>query len=360
MTWTFDWLTAWPDVWGTGFERQWRALLAAAPHARPFHRPEVVRAWCETRGAAAGLEPAFALATSAEGHQCLLTWIIETRRGRHATRRIAGPAGQADFGYHSPLVVPAPGPHPDWPAFWESARQALRHRCDQASFRFIDPEQGTGRWASPTGELSPVLTLAPGDTLASVLARRSANHRGDVGKKFRRAAERGEVGFHVFGAGESAEARRSFAADFEPAYADIWRNRPSGNLLDAPGMRAFLHRLLGDGIDGGWTHYSRLTIGGEAVAWHLGLAGGQALYFWMPTHKAAWNAVSPGKLLLAMLIEHGIAAGWSQLHFQTGGQDYKRAWTDDDAGLRAVQWRAPSIKGHLLGLYDAWQSRMAR
>jgi CelD/BcsL family acetyltransferase involved in cellulose biosynthesis len=355
MTWTFEWRTAWTDVWDTEFEQRWRRLLEQAPRSRPFHRPEVVRAWAETCGRAAGITPLFGVATSADGHRILLTWVVVAYRGRRGTRRVLEPAGQAFFGYQSPLVVPVPGPGPQWASFWDAARDDLRGVCDAASFRFIDADQGVGRWSFEGGGASPVLHLSGVGTLADLLARRSANHRGDVGKKFRRAAERGAVGFGVFTPAETADAQRSFAREFVPAYGAVWDHRPSGNLLEVSPVRAFVTRLVDEGVGAGWTHFSRLTVGGEAVAWHLGLLHGGELYFWMPTHLVAWNAVSPGKLLLARLIEHGIAAGWSALHFQTGAQDYKRAWTDDDADLRAVRWRSPSLKGHVFGLYDRWR-----
>ncbi len=357
MNWTFEWRTTWADIWGTEFEQRWQALLDEAPRSRVFHRPEVVRAWAETCGQAAGCTPIFGIATSPEGHRVVLTWVVATYRGQ-GVRRVLEPAGQVFFGYHSPLVVPATGSAPDWASLWDAARRELRALCDQARFRFIDPEQGVGRWSSDGGETSPVLHLPVGGTLTELLARRSANHRGDVGKKFRRAEERGEVRFLVFGSGETADAHRSFLSEFVPAHAEVWGDRPAGNVLDSAHVLAFATRLVMEGVDPGWTHFSRLTIGGEAVAWHLGLLHRGELYIWMPTHRVAWNAVSPGKLLLTRLIEHGLASGWSTVHFQTGAQDYKRAWTDDDAGLRAIRWSSPTVKGHLLELYDGWRGRM--
>ncbi|MGE0393578.1 MAG: GNAT family N-acetyltransferase [Vicinamibacterales bacterium] len=358
MTWTFEWHTTWAEVWDNEFEARWRALLGQAPHSRAFHRPEVVRAWAETCGKAAGAAPVVGVATSADGHQVLLTWVVVTYRGRRGARRVLEPVGQALFGYHSPLVVPVSGSAPDWESFWEAARRELRAACDQARLRFIDAEQGVGRRSSVCGEASPILRLSGVGTLADLLATRSANHRGDVGKKFRRAAERGHVRFHVFGPDDAAEARRSFAAEFVPAYGAVWDGRPEGNVLASPPVLAFATRLVDEGVGQSWTHYSRLTIGDEAVAWHLGLLHRGELYFWMPTHDVAWSGVSPGKLLLARLIEHGLDSGWSTVHFQTGAHDYKRAWTDDDAGLRAIRWFSPSLKGCLLGLYDAWRDRI--
>lgn len=360
MTWTFEWCTAWKDVWETAFERRWRDLLANAPHSRAFHRPEVVRAWAETCGHAAGIAPMFGLATSAEGHRILLTWVVVPYQGRHGSRRVLEPAGQAFFGYHSPLVVPAPGVAVDWARFWDAARRDLRAACDQAIFRFLDADHGVGRWSADGGEASPVLHLPLGETLAGLLARRSSTHRRDVGRSFRRAEERGEVVFHVFGPGEGAEALGSFTTEFVEAYAAVWDERSAGNALESSSLLAFATRLLEQGIAPGWTHYSRLTVGGEAVAWHLGLLHAGELYFWMPTHRVAWKNISPGKLLLARLIEHGLASGWSALHFQTGAHEYKQAWTADDAGLRAVRWSSPSLKGRLLALYDGWQGRMPR
>jgi CelD/BcsL family acetyltransferase involved in cellulose biosynthesis len=324
--------------------------LAAAPGTRPL-RPRVSPAGSGPGGGrrARGL---WGRPPDDAHRQVLLPWVVATQAGRFTRRRMLGPVGSSLFGYHDPLVGASDADGIDWSSFWESTRRELARSCDQALFRFVHPRYTRGVATEPCGEESPVLSLAGLSDLQDALARCSTNHRSDVRRRLRRLEEKGEVRLWVAGPSEASAAMQDFSQRFVPAYHNLWRSRPSGSLLDRPGVVAFLARVLADGVPGSWGHYAILYVADTPIAWHLGLSHHRSLYWWVPTHDRAWDNWSPGKVLLAKLIEYGIARNWTRLHFLTGGHAYKLAWRPEAEDLLAVRWHAPTFVGRILGCYD--------
>lgn len=353
MDWQFEWRRTWTEVWSEDFQQHWRDVLAASLQADVFHQPEVIRSWAETYGDVVGAQPCFGIATHSTGNQVLVLWIVVNYQGRLGQRRVLEPAGQSYFGYHRLLVTERHQGQIDWPSFWLAVRSALADICDQALLPYVGEEQGQGVFSEPASEQNPVLNLEGVGDLAALLERCSANHRGDVRRRLRRISECGDVSLWIPGNMEIDAAQADFVERFLPAYDEIWRERPAGNMFNRPGVLDFAKRVLVEGLASGWAHYSVLRIAGEPVAWHLGLIDKGQLYWWIPTHAPSWNDWSPGKVLLAKLIEQGIAAGWTHLHFQTGGHDYKLAWANTDANLRTIRWQSPTLKGKVLSFYDS-------
>jgi CelD/BcsL family acetyltransferase involved in cellulose biosynthesis len=344
-------------VWDEAFVAQWNKMLQTTSFRHIYHRPEVVRAWVDTCGVALRVRPMVGLATHENGAHVLLLWMTTPYKGQFLHRQILEPIGQALFGYHDPLVVGDDVSRIDWQELWEVLRCSLRTACDQALFRFVHPRYAYCRHTMICAEESPVLQLDQTANFAGLLARCSQNHRGDVRRRFRRLAERGDVTLSVMQAGDTELAVTEFRDHFVPAYNRIWDGHPAGNLLRQPGVSAFLARVVGEGVRDGWGHFVSLRVNGQPIAWHLGLYDHGQLYWWVPTYDPGWERFSPGKVLLAKLIEHAIAAGWSQIHFLTGGHAYKLAWRPDALDLRTIRWYAPSLRGTLAAWYDRYQQR---
>lgn len=353
MGWALQWCRQWSEVWASEIQPAWRRLLEDAGGSHVYHRPEMVRAWVETCGEALGAEAMVGIASDDAGHRLLLPWVIVPYAGRLVGRRVLEPAGRSFFGYHDPLVGGAGSDAIDWPGFWDVARRSVGGSCDQAMFRFVNARHCRGVSAERCADASPVLTLDGLADLEAVLARCSVNHRGDVRRRVRRLEEKGEVTVWVAGPDDTAVAVGDFRERFTPAYRELWRERPGGDPFLQPGFAQFAERLLSEGLAGGWAHYAVLRVAGSAVAWHLGLLHHRELYWWLPTYDAAWANLSPGKVLLAKLIEYAIARKWTRLHFLTGNQSYKLAWKPDLPELRTIRWRASGPRAAVLAWYDA-------
>jgi len=352
MSWRFEWRRTWPDVWEPSFQATWTALFDRNPNAHVYHRPDVVRAWAETHGAQQGARPMMGLAVDPEGRRLLLPWVVVPRRGRISRRRVLEPAGQEFFGYQDPLVE-GDRSQIDWKSFWECARREARAVSDQALFRLVHPCCAQGPRSAANGEESPVLDLEGLESFDDLLARCSTNHRGDVRRRIRRLEGKGAVVLWVAEDREVEQAVTDLVERCLPAYSDVWRSRPEGSMVDRPGVRELVTRVVADGLPSGWARYVALSVEGEPVAWVVALFHRRDLYWWIPAYDRRWEAFSPGKVLLAKLLEFAVAKRWSRIHFLTGGQDYKKAWQPTPNMLRTVRWHAPSVRGFLMAGYDA-------
>jgi CelD/BcsL family acetyltransferase involved in cellulose biosynthesis len=348
--WQFDWCRTWADVWGGPFERTWRRLFDASDCAHVYQHPALVRAWADTCGAAADARPMMGLARTYEGDDIVLPWIVAPQRGGVATRQRLEYAGQDLFGYHDPVAA-SPASSIDWAAFWRAVRATTSHASDQALFRFVHADFAPAA-AARAGDDSPVLDLAAAGGFERLLAACSANHRGDVRRRRRRLGESGAVSLWVAAPSDAGAALADWRANARGAYADVWKRRTRRNTTWRDGFDALAERVIVDGIREGWAHYAALRVGGEPIAWHLGLADRRRLYWWIPIHRVEWESYSPGKVLLAALVERLCAERWREVHFMTGGHAYKLAWRPSLADLRVVRWHARGLRGSVFALYD--------
>jgi CelD/BcsL family acetyltransferase involved in cellulose biosynthesis len=355
--WQFDWRTRWEDVWSPDFRSAWERLLTESPDATAYHHPDVVRIWAETHGRAIGAEPLFAVATGPDQVRVLCAFVVVTERGRYATRRVLSPAGLNYFGYHDPLVEGDPA-RVDWQGFWDAVRSSVGERCDHALIPSVHEVFAAGPLARADGDASPVLSLGGLRTLNDALARCSASHRGDVGRRLRRLREKGDLTLSAADRQAAAAALADYRERFIPAYAKYWGSRSEGCMLDRPGVAAFVERIVAEGVAGGWARYDTLSLNGEPIAWHIGLACRRRLYWWIPAHDLTWERYSPGKVLLALLIERAIAERIVELHLLTGAHRYKMDWKADVVTLSTLRWHAPSAKGTVLAWYDASRRMM--
>jgi CelD/BcsL family acetyltransferase involved in cellulose biosynthesis len=352
--WRFEWRRSWQQVWDHGFVDRWTRLRDASPSAHVYQSPAIVRAWAETCGGSDKVDPLIGLATGPGGTEVLLPWAVHRVHGRVAARRQLGYVGDDLFGYHDPLVGGLVD-SVDWSAFWRAARDAASDTHDQAIFRSVDARVAPDD-AVPSGDESSVLHLDRGMGFDQLLASCSASHRSDLRRQRRRLADLGEVRLWVATATDGAEALTDWQTFGAPAYRDVWARRTTRNTTWRPGFDEFLARVLTEGVATGWGHYSALRMNGESIAWHIGLADRGRLYFWIPAFQSSWQSFSPGKVLLAALIEHLARALWRELHFLTGEHAYKLVWRPDRCDLRAVRWHAPGLRGAIFSWYDTLRS----
>jgi CelD/BcsL family acetyltransferase involved in cellulose biosynthesis len=346
--WRVEWQFGRAAFANTTLQRDWRDAYARAD-AHAFNRPEVLLAWFDTIAEAGGSTPVWIEAAHRNGAHVRLAAVGVQHHGRVMTRDSLEAAGQELFGYHDPLLVS--GTVADWDSFWCALRDSAPAQFSQVMFRLVHPACAGRQFASARTEVSPVLTLSPFDSLDTVLAACPANHRGDVRRRLRRLTERGPLALDVFDAATTGAAVTEFEQQFWP----LWSATTSAAgwaIARRAGLREFCLRVVRDGLTQGWGSFSVLRVNGESVAWHLGLADRGRLYWWLPLHREEWQSWSPGKVLLAKLIEWLVRARWRELHFQTGAQAYKLAWNPVVQPRATVRWHAPTFRGRVLAAYD--------
>jgi CelD/BcsL family acetyltransferase involved in cellulose biosynthesis len=349
-SWRFDWRRDWNSVWSSDFISKWEALIDASPAANIYHRPAVVRAWAETHGRAIGAEPLFGYATNHDGARVLLTFIRRTQRGRLVKRRSLSAAGEAFFGYHDPLVSAPDGV--DWSRFWKNVRDQTSSDCDQALLRFVHAGFANGSLSEPATDASPLLDLSNDRSLDDVYARCSSKHRHETRRLLRRLGERGATSLRAAGAGDGPGAVRIWSDGFLPAYNEYWRAKPAGSMLDQQGVGGFAARVVEEGTRDSWAECGQLEVGADSAAWYVGLLFRDSFYLWISAYNRSYLDFSPGRLMLALLIERCIDRRLKFLHLMTGDQQYKREWQPVDQAMCSIRWHAPTAKGRVLAWYD--------
>ena len=352
-SWRFEWRRDWVAVWAPDFMSKWECLLATSAHANVYHQPALVRAWAETHGRALGAEPLFGLGTGPNGALVLLTFIVASRRGRRASRRLLSAVGEGFFGYHDPLVSASNATDIDWSEFWNLVRRHTAGECDQGLLRFVHAAHATGPLTEPGSDASPLIDVSTCLTLDDAFARCSKDHRHETRRLLRRLGDRGAVVLHVAESCDAMLALDDLANGFLPAYNAHWRAKPTGSMFDRAGVLDFASRVVGEGTRDGWAEYGRMTVGVNPVAWYVGLVHRESFYLWITTYDVAYQEFSPGRLLLTLIIKRCIERGVKLVHLLTGDQPYKREWRPTEQSMRTVRWYAPTVKGWLLGRYDS-------
>lgn len=93
-------------------------------------------------------------------------------------------------------------------------------------------------------------------------------------------------------------------------------------------------QMKSDAFEG---HVSRLTVGGEVIATHVGLRHRGRFYYIMPSFDAArWGKFSPGRILMECLIRDCIEAGLHAFDMTIGDEGYKKDWVDEELNLFQV------------------------
>ena len=120
--------------------------------------------------------------------------------------------------------------------------------------------------------------------------------------------------------------------------------RPSD--LDDPARRRFWHGVLAAYGGRGEVEIGRLEIGEDLAAYSVSFLDRSSYRLWDTRIDPARSFVSPGRVLLADLIERLRAEGaWTEFDFMRGEEDYKRRMSDDAVpaeNLRA--WSSASLR----------------
>jgi len=345
MSWRFQWLEGAHVVRDPAWYAQWSSRVAEARTARIFDEPVMIRMWAETIGHARDAAFRFCVAESEAGNVVQIPFfVLPSRFSNLMTRRMFA-MGEPHFDYQDPLSV---GELPPDETFWVDLGAELERGrfCEEATVMRISTPASKETFTEDGAKISPLITLDEFDSWEGFLKSRPQKHRTDVRRQTRRLAMEGPLTLKVFKANEQSEAAGEFL-QLRAAYEELWTGSPSFGLFQAPGTWAFYERMLNDLLPTGMLHFSVLRVGNESVAWHFGFLHRGRLHYYKPTYRKAWEAFSPGKVLLSMLIQLGFESNWKEFDFGCGGESYKLRWTDKMLPLYRWHWTSSSLRSRL-------------
>ncbi len=129
------------------------------------------------------------------------------------------------------------------------------------------------------------------------------------------------------------------------AYERLWLNTPSADLFQQPGTFHFYQELLSNHLLDSLVHFSVLRLNGQSIAWHFGFLHRKVLHWYKPTYDVEFRDLSPGKVLLAELVQLGISSNWREIDLGCGTEPYKYDWTSSERKLRKWYWNAKTLRG---------------
>ena len=317
----------------------WDRLANANGQSTIFQDREFVELWSSYVAVPSGGRLFVCYAKSADGQVEVvlpMVQILGSARSLWAKRVLA--AGEPNFDYQEPLVSSRALFAEYRAAFWESFSNALS-RIGIARFTVarISADFSPDNAERDASEKSWKTNLAGFHTWESFISTRPKSLRGDIGRQMRRLATTGAVRFHVYEAHEVEQASLDFE-EFKSCYQELWYGEPASGLFNRPGLEAWYRSLIEEYLPTGILHFSRLLCGNQVIAWHFGFLHHGVLHWYKPTYRKQFAHLSPGKLLLAKVIEEGIRRGWKAVDYGPGMEPYKLQWANDSAEMFRWEW----------------------
>jgi CelD/BcsL family acetyltransferase involved in cellulose biosynthesis len=219
------------------------------------------------------------------------TWQLPTINGRDPL--VLSPLANQFIDFYEPVAAPSP--------IQETPTQYLPQACHG----LVTLEQWQGQNLANSYEPSPTILLE--EIGPWKMSKRTLRSYRKLEK------EVGPIQFElhqptpeVIQAGmdwKSAQYLRSGGADLfaEPAHVQMFQHLAESGLLLVSSLRA----------------------GDQLLAVHLGMLDEGRVYWWVPSYDTQYQRYAPGKILLELLIESSIQAGYREFDFLIGGEDYK-------------------------------------
>lgn len=131
-----------------------------------------------------------------------------------------------------------------------------------------------------------------------------------------------------------------------------WK-RQTGNSLDQPGPRAFIHRLSQAARERGWLSIWLMHLGAQPVAMEYQLIDGGNVHALRSDFAEGFEEISPGSYLFRHLLESSYGHGFDRYYMGPGDNSYKLRWTDQGEPMRRVVVYNRTLRGRLAWLLDA-------
>lgn len=94
-----------------------------------------------------------------------------------------------------------------------------------------------------------------------------------------------------------------------------------------------------------------LRLDGAIVAVHIAFRWRDVQYSWRMAHDPQWQAMSPGRLLMSLMIEEALSSGLRQYDLGRGDEHYKQLWPTVERPLYRVQFPGTSWRAR----FAAWR-----
>lgn len=307
--------------------------LASNVAATPFSCPGWILAWCDAFAPGAHVE---FVTVRRSGR---LAGVVPLLNGRMRLR--------APTNWHTP--------HFELLAEDEAARSQLCERLlstrpRSVTLRFLPADAADHLAARATGSKyrvlrrslpTPIVDLE-GLTWADYHRSRRADLRSDVRRRRRRLEGRGEVNVVVYDGSEHLDRllQEGFALE-----ASGWKGRAGSAIVSNPATHTFYLRVARFAAERGWLRVTFVRVDEQPVAFSLDLECRGTHYNLKGGYDESFRDCSPGKILVAALVERAFATGLRRFEFGGAVEPFKKAWATGTSDAHIVQAFAPTVPG---------------
>jgi CelD/BcsL family acetyltransferase involved in cellulose biosynthesis len=271
--------------------------------------------------------------------------VVRLVGGRTEGLRVLRPAGGVLADYEE-LDLPPAGEA----ATLDALRALLAEGWDAVVLGHVPEGSPTLDWAraQPGVSVAPfgvsVATRLAGDWEAELAGLRK-KLVADTRRCRRRLEEQhGEVRYERVRDPETAAATLAFIAERQRARrAELGDFSP----FEREQVRGFFGELVERALDDPRLHLSRLTVGDQVAAAHLGWAQPDRFLYYMPTFAPDLARFAPGRLLLFELLRESVEADVELFDLGAGDEGYKHELPLERTELYSVVIGAPTLRGRL-------------
>ena len=127
--------------------------------------------------------------------------------------------------------------------------------------------------------------------------------------------------------------------------ASGWKGDNGTAIASGAETRQFYTGIARWAASRGWLRLAFLRLDGHPIAFQYGLEDGGTYYFLKGGYDAKYSRFSPGRLLLASLIERAFDNGLKRFDFGGADESFKREWANGRRELVHLQVFPPSVPG---------------
>lgn len=336
-------------------EVAWDRLAADNKQSTIFQDRGFVELWSNHKSRASGGRLLVCYAKSSdEPVEIVLPMVQVPGAARSLWIRRFYAAGEPNFDFQDPLVSSLERFCERRDAFWNGFTKALMTiGCSRFTITRTHREFLPDQCERDASEQTWKSSLGGFESLDHFLSARSSNLRGDVNRRMRKMSAEGSMAYEIFSPDQIGEANAELAV-MQRSYEKLWEGQPASSLFHMPGLLAWYRALIAHYLPKGTLHFSRLICGGEPVAWHFGFLHHGVLHWYKPTYRKEYAHLSPGKVLLAKVIEEGIRRGWGAVDYGPGMEPYKQQWGNETSEMCRWEWN--SVAG-VSGIVDLIRRR---
>ena len=130
-----------------------------------------------------------------------------------------------------------------------------------------------------------------------------------------------------------------------------WSSNEGKTLFQNPDNREFFSKITAQFDKNGLLAFTKLLVGKEVVAMHLGFKFNNCFYYYIPAFNQRFAKYSPGRIMVVELMKDIFEKNFKVFDFLAGDEEYKLAFSNEVVKFSKVEIFNHNVKGRLHHFY---------